>query len=222
MAIKIFQKGGDKTYHSVLLEAADYMAGLLISTRMKNSLDIRLEMRSSKLGKDVSGVCSSIANGSASSKEFTITIKRDDDINEQLLTLAHELVHVWQKCQNTLQVRRWKSDGEVHVRWAGVDAGKHEEIPYREQPWEKEAFGLEKLMKTCFVRNYREDGVGLEVGLEAFNIKLKRYLEDRKDFRTGVEFDRSFLDKVTDSVETKSKPKGGSSTRSPRGLRAAY
>ncbi|WP_210499138.1 hypothetical protein [Vibrio crassostreae] len=221
MAIKIFQKGGGKTYHPVLLEAADYMASLLMSTRMKNSLDIRLEMRSSKLGKDVSGVCSSIANGSASSKEFTITIKRDDDINEQLSTLAHELVHVWQKCQNTLQVRRWKSDGEVHIRWAGVDAGKQDKIPYREQPWEKEAFGLEKIMKTCFVRHYRDEEVRLEAGLEAFNIKLKGYLEDRKDFKACVEFDKSFLDKVTDSVEISSKPMVNNPSPRSRGIRVA-
>lgn len=194
------------------------MASMLMSTRMKNSLDIRLEMRSSKLEKNVAGQCESIANGSESSKEFTIKIQRDDEINEQLSTLAHELVHVWQKCQNTLQVRRWKSDNQVHVRWAGADAGVKGDIPYRDQPWEKEAFGLEAIMKTCFVRHYRGESVKLEASMEAFNIKMKGFMNKRELFKTGADLDNSFLDKITESTTTTQPDSPKSKARKPKTL----
>lgn len=157
MNVKIFQKGGSKDNHDILLQAADYFADLLMTKRMSNTLNIRLEMRSSKLSKKTMGTCSTASIGSKSNKDFTIVMQRDMNINDQLETLSHELVHVYQKAHNTLQYRKWKSDGLYHARWNGQDVGLAGEIPYMERPWEIEAYKLEKPMKAAFVNYFKNN-----------------------------------------------------------------
>lgn len=76
-----------------------------------NTLNIRLELRATKLEKDVLATCASEANGSKSTKDFTIMVLRDSPLPQQLESIAHEMVHVSQIAYGVLQNRVWKSDG---------------------------------------------------------------------------------------------------------------
>lgn len=148
MKITILQKGGQK-YHEALEKAVRYFAAQLMSTRMTNTLEIRLEVRATKLKKRVAGTCSTVPVGSKASKKFTIVLQRDMLPRDMFATIAHEMVHVQQKATNRLQFRRWSSDKQMHVRWEGKDMGVFGDIPYRIQPWEVEAYAKEKpLMVT--------------------------------------------------------------------------
>ncbi len=154
MKINVFQRGGFKDNHEVLKHATEYFCKMLMSTRMCNTLNIRLEMRATKLDKDALGSCYTDAIGSQKNTDFTIMLQRDGDIKEQLETLAHEAVHIFQKRSNLLQYRKWKSDDKYHARWNGKEMGIYNEIPYLERPWEIEAFALEKSMfKAYFCQN---------------------------------------------------------------------
>ena len=156
MKVTILQKGGRKN-HEVLDEATRFYASKLMSTRMMNTLNLRIEVRSTILPKNWAGSCSAKVNGSQSTKDFTIVLQRDHTLGEQLKTLAHEVVHVWQKARNTLQYRLWKSDNQVHVRWNGREMGTQPEIPYYDRPWEKEAFFLEEHLFELYKSIYAEE-----------------------------------------------------------------
>jgi hypothetical protein len=62
-----------------------------------------------------------------------MAIAKDDDAETQIRTMAHEMVHVRQFVRKELDedMTRWKS------RRVNMDI-----IPYRELPWEIEAFRL--------------------------------------------------------------------------------
>lgn len=149
MKITIFQKGGNKN-HELIEEATRYFAKKLMSTRMINTLNLKIKVRSTTLPKNAIGVCSTLANGSISSKDFDIEIHRDISLKKQVETLAHELVHIWQKTSGMLQFRKWKSDNNIHIRWNGEETGLSNAIPYLERPWEKEAYFLESHLYNSF------------------------------------------------------------------------
>ncbi len=137
--IAVFQKGGEPKDHDMLKEAASFFLSQLLTTRMINTLAVRIELRSSKLGKNTAGEVSTGANGSNASKNFTITLRRDSDVESTLSSLAHECVHIQQKAMGRLQKRIWKSDGQMHVRWEGRHLGPIDNIRYITRPWEMEA-----------------------------------------------------------------------------------
>jgi len=143
--IQILQRGGVKR-HDIIEHATRWGLSQLMSTRLANTLTIRIELRATKLRKGISGVAKSKAKGSKANKTFTIILLRDDCLKEQLVTLFHELVHVEQIAKNRLQKRVWRSDNRVHVRWEGKHLGPRDAIPYRTRPWEVEAFRLEKTL----------------------------------------------------------------------------
>lgn len=155
MNINILQKGGKKN-HELLDESIRFFAKQLMSTRLMNTLNIRVEIRATKLDKDVLGACSAKSDGSLSTKDFKIEIQRDEHVRDQVRILAHEMVHVWQKASNTLQYRQWKSDNKIHARWNGNDVGLYNDIPYLERPWEKEAYYLEQPLYDSFKAHKKE------------------------------------------------------------------
>jgi hypothetical protein len=115
-----------------------------MSTRMNNLLNIRIELRKTKLQKDTLGEVKNRTIGSKPQRDFNIIIRRDDPLEEQLRTLAHEMIHVRQIAMNEWQVRVWQSDFKVHSRWRGepVPLG----LPYDKKPWEIEAYEKEEAL----------------------------------------------------------------------------
>lgn len=180
MKINILQKGGNKN-HELLERAIKFYGSQLMSTRMLNTLSLRVEIRATKLEKKTMGTCSTKAQGSISNKDFKIMLQRDMSLKDQLETIAHEMVHVWQKATNKLQFRVWKSDGQMHTRWNGNDAGVSGEIPYLDRPWEKEAFFLEKPLFKLFrahEKGLTDDIPDLESDLKN---SVKRVIRKRED-----------------------------------------
>jgi hypothetical protein len=142
----------DESLVQDLTEATNLFLSELVSKRLQNTLKIKIHVRKTTVkktwGKDCEGVHLADAKGSTPDKEHKIIIHNDSDIFE---TLAHELVHVKQIATKQYQQRWWKSDGELHTRWEGKELGPKRSIPYRERPWEIEAFEKEKVL----VRKWR-------------------------------------------------------------------
>lgn len=65
-------------------------------------------------------------------RHFIIEVNRNINESEKLLTIAHEMVHIKQYVKGELN--------EHMSYWRGREIKK--ELPYMEQPWEKEAFRL--------------------------------------------------------------------------------
>jgi len=136
----VFQRGGYKDNHQKYIEACAWMVDQLTSRRMRNTLQIRIELRATKLDKGTNGEVFRDIDGSKSTKEFRIVLHRDKTFKMNLDTLAHEVIHIIQIVTKRYQIRYWKTDGKIHARWEGNDLGPKYEIPYRERPWEQEAF----------------------------------------------------------------------------------
>ena len=117
-----------------------YLDELNVSVRMQNTLNIKIHIRKTTLDKYTGGTCTIRMNGSQSTKDYTIILS--DNLNEfdQLLTLAHECVHIEQQVTKRLQLRKWSSDNKVHARWNNVEMGEFlVDVPYQEAGWEIEA-----------------------------------------------------------------------------------
>lgn len=152
MKVKILQKGGKKEHHLDIAQAVVFFGKELMSTRMTNTLSIRVALRvSGRAKKTTRGHVEMLTNGSAAQKVFNINIDRDAHLASQLQVLAHEMIHVQQIATGRFQRRVWKSDGKLHVRWEGKDIGEGFKIPYREQPWEVEAFDNQLSLSSKFI-----------------------------------------------------------------------
>ena len=135
-------------------KATRFYAKQLFSTRMANTLTIVVKLRKTTVPKKWNGFHTTSANGSKASKKHNITIKTGRSNASILSTLAHEMVHVQQTATNKLQVRRWKSDKQYHIRWNGKEMGIVDSIPYRRRPWEVEAFNKQNELADRFMLSY--------------------------------------------------------------------
>lgn len=136
--VTIYQKGGTgQSAHPELKLAAEFYLTNLLSTRMVNTLRIRIELRAG-VPSGRSGDHENGSNGSIRDKCHTIRIRRAMSLVNTLSTLAHECVHVAQQASGRLQKRVWKSDGHWHIRWEGKEQGIFNSKD-RQVPWEVEA-----------------------------------------------------------------------------------
>lgn len=78
-------------------------------------------------------------------REFLVSLNKTLSEEELMLTLAHEMVHVKQSARGERQERH---KGGYKVTWKGVD---HTKTPYSKQPWEREAYRLEKKLLKEYV-----------------------------------------------------------------------
>ena len=74
-------------------------------------------------------------------REFDIEIDNQLPMHMYIETLLHELWHVYQHVKGDLKDRYGKRC------WKGVD---HSKIDYENQPWEKEAVKMEKVLVTKY------------------------------------------------------------------------
>jgi hypothetical protein len=137
MKVQVLQRGGIRN-PNIEAKAREFAARLM-STRLCNTLSIRIEMRASKLAADMAGKCVHAPIGSQAVKTFTIVLDRDMTWSDQLSYLAHEMKHVEQVATGRLQMRFWKTDRQLHVRWNGAEMGPIAQLPYWTRPWEVEA-----------------------------------------------------------------------------------
>ena len=141
-----------------------YLDELNVSVRMQNTLNIKINVRKTVLKRYTYGTCTIKANGSKSTKDYTIILS--DNLNEfdQLLTLAHECVHIEQQVTKRLQLRKWSSDKKVHAIWNNVEMGEYlVDVPYEEAGWETEAREKEDaLVRKFYSKVIQRQGSWLE------------------------------------------------------------
>ena len=140
----------------IINRATKIILNQLMSKRLQNKLNLKIHLRKSVLDNTTSGAFVLLCNGSKKQNEHKIILDYNMNTRNQLEILAHELVHVHQAITNKLQYRTWKSDGDLHARWNGKEVGKVHEIPYRERPWEVEAYSKQKDLYK-FVQNITTD-----------------------------------------------------------------
>jgi len=132
-----------------LIEATHFFGKELMSTRMLNTISIKLKVRKTTL-KDFSGAVVSYCKGSQKQTEYEILLDYNLSIKSLIEILAHEMQHVQQIVTGRLQYRVWKSDRKLHARWEGEELGTVNSIPYRQRPWEVEAYSTQ----TPLFKNY--------------------------------------------------------------------
>lgn len=71
-------------------------------------------------------------------REFLVRLNKKLSEEDLMETLAHEMVHVKQIARGERQERY---RGGYKVIWKGVD---HTNTPYSKQPWERQAYRMEK------------------------------------------------------------------------------
>jgi len=123
----------------ILEKAVRFYATDLMSTRMANTLKIKVHVRKTVLKKGTLGQVINNCKGSIKQNEYLITLDYKAFTADMLRTLAHEMIHVMQIATKKLQYRYWKSDRRLHFRWNGEEMGVLANFPYRDQPHEIEA-----------------------------------------------------------------------------------
>ena len=120
--------------------AMDFFAERLMGARLADKVDIEVVFVKNLLDKTGNYGSTCWEDRPDRSREFSILIERDLSDNLLLRTLAHEMVHVKQHAKGELRcslrhanLNRWK--GET------IDDDK---VKYRDLPWEKEAFSMER------------------------------------------------------------------------------
>lgn len=124
-------------------KAADRMLEQLLGPRMH----ITLELEFSDLMKTdkAFGLCH-YDECEYNPREFFVQIDHQQSLRQRLITLAHELIHVKQFARKELYDMPC---GRTRWRKEIVQA---QDIPYRDLPWEKEAFLLQDALYSWFKR----------------------------------------------------------------------
>jgi hypothetical protein len=110
-------------------EALNFFASCLFTPQMKRNIEVTVCFRKN-MGDHHGMVSVEDYNVIGSPRHFLIEIRKEDDQEEVIKTLAHEMVHVRQYVRNELN--------EEMTYWRGRRVNS-DEIPYSEQPWEIEA-----------------------------------------------------------------------------------
>tara|TARA_R110000822_G_scaffold5031_11_gene21857 strand:+ start:8986 stop:9447 length:462 start_codon:yes stop_codon:yes gene_type:complete len=143
MQITVTGMGNKLKQKKELMTAAQFFADQLMDPRMVRNLMIDIEV-SKKL--DVMGECVD-EDDARNSRFFTIGLKHQDDFEEMVKTLAHEMVHVKQHAKNELRsgiMVAARGGLKMTSKWMGqIWKPKGKEDHYYDSPWEIEAYGRE-------------------------------------------------------------------------------
>lgn len=133
MRVRVSGKN-EKLTRKELLIATKYYASQLMTERMCKSLTIFVK-------SDMNHWCDGSSvwiDSNHRPKEFSIILDSKMSKRRQLITLAHEMVHVKQHAIGELKSMLMKRE----ERWQGRYI-KENELHYFEKPWEIEAYGRE-------------------------------------------------------------------------------
>ena len=133
MIVKIKGKN-EKITRKELLMATKYFARSLMSERLCKNLTINLTC-------DINHHCdgSSVwVDSNHKPREFDVVINARKGKRTQLITLAHEMVHVKQHATCELKSMLMRCESRWHGRYI-----KEDEVNYFDKPWEIEAYGRE-------------------------------------------------------------------------------
>ncbi len=129
--------GGTSTQRSLAQEVAYWALDQLVSRRMQNSLDIRIEIKPFvNEGNNVGYTTWEYDN--IRPREFLIEIDKSIDDEEFTETIIHEMVHVKQFAKEELKERFKPYHREL---WFGKEIDTKNK--YSSLPWEKDAYKLQ-------------------------------------------------------------------------------
>lgn len=118
-------------------ELADAAVRWCIKKLMPRVRTLDIKVRFTKC--DAYGYCMSSTN-----RKFHLELRKNMSLYDLISTVCHEMVHVKQYCRGELKDDMWG-----YQQWKSKKF--KEDLEYMDQPWEKEAFKLEKrLAIECF------------------------------------------------------------------------
>ncbi len=135
--------GGTKKQRQLAYEVAEFCIEKLMPRH--RTLDITIELNRWADTGAMGYCCVGDHN-----REYVIEIDNriyKNDIEEFITTLCHEMVHVMQTAKG---VMRELSRPRMRMMWKGID---HTNTPYSRQPWERQAFRMQKKLANEFIRN---------------------------------------------------------------------
>lgn len=123
--------------------AVDFFMSQLLTPRVASNTSVTISVKKD-IGAD--GYCSihDDEDDVYSPKSFQIDVQSSKDFKEFLSTIAHEMVHMRQFRTRELKYR------ENHTNFRG--RAYKLSTPYTKQPWETEAYKLEKVLVNKFLK----------------------------------------------------------------------
>jgi hypothetical protein len=133
-------RGGTKEQKKLAKSLAEFCLEKLISSRLSNTLDIRIVFKPTLYKKtDSYGETTYYEDSNIPPKDFLIEIDSKLKMRSMLETIAHELVHVKQWA--TGEMRETKDNFITKFKKDIINSNK---VSYWDQPWEIEAMGREE------------------------------------------------------------------------------
>ncbi len=134
--------------HEVLEAAARHAIAQFFPASCKQ-VRVRIEVRKG-MGRGMGDAAGLAMPQKSRGTDYTIRLRQGVGILRQLDTLMHEMVHVQQGMTGRLVSRYCYDKHSAVDTWQGAELVR-KEVPYREQPWEVEAFALSpKLVRSFF------------------------------------------------------------------------
>jgi len=130
--------GGNKKLRSKIEEFTRWLGFELMGKRLANNIRVLVELDKFKGSEEGYFGFADYEDSNIRPRNFIVRINKTMTESQIMETLAHEMVHVKQdaKCEKVQRDR-----GGYRLLWKGVD---HTYTPYSKQPWEREAYRLEK------------------------------------------------------------------------------
>lgn len=162
--MKIYIRGAnDKLSKNALRYAAQYFAHLLMGKRLSRA--ITLTIINKHAIKGFLGTAIPVDENADMPREFEIEIDATKGIRTQLLTLAHEMVHVKQYAR--LEMRDLVSRPATRWQDKYIEEGS---LSYWDEPWEIEAFGRERGLYVRFRNHVKFEKINLDTA--KFNVNM--------------------------------------------------
>tara|TARA_B110000503_G_scaffold143264_1_gene243586 strand:- start:1001 stop:1444 length:444 start_codon:yes stop_codon:yes gene_type:complete len=130
--------------HKKIIAAANHFIGLLLSKTVAKNTEVVISLK--KLPKEFNGFCqiNDKEPNPYNPKSFLIEINGLINIVDMIKTLSHEFVHLRQFRTKELGYR------DSYTTFRGV--AYRANLPYRQHPWEKEAYKLEKSLLKSYLK----------------------------------------------------------------------
>ena len=157
LKVRVSLPRGEQSYGKKMMfdGAVRFYAKEIMGSRLANLCKIKVHIRkfvSQRKGANVGGYVAMNPTGSKRQREFKITLNAHHDTVTQMRILSHEMIHVKQKAKDEAQWRYDIKTDTLWVRWKNNSPVKHDEIPYRERPWEVEAYALQDKYYESYIQ----------------------------------------------------------------------
>ena len=131
----------------LIARAIEFYCSKLMFKRTVNTLDVRVEVKK-KLDNNVLGLCY-FDGYSDGVREFVLELKKNVLLEDLLITIAHECVHIKQFAKRELKDGRVIANSSI---WKGSEISELK-VDYEDLPWEKEAMDNEFILYTDFIQS---------------------------------------------------------------------